>query len=182
MIKRICFIGNCQTMALCHFMSQLPSKPICNWLCFNHEWHKAQWSKNTQVFGKEQINRNVFDFTNCMDLLNSADIIIYQPNYQTNNILSNLKNQNIKQLTISPIFINNIDYIIQKETKYNCSIIVSKIIDDNSTKKLYLTKDYHPNTFLYLEILREICNLLDLDFYVDDLYYKILNYTYPSYQ
>ena len=184
MIKRICFIGNCQMMGLCDYIANTPDQPNCRWLCTVDEWAvKGKWPRRIKIFGQQQIDRNIFDKEKVLELLINSDYVVYQPNFYNNKIVQNSlrKNLHLKQITLPPIFVNNPKYMIDKEKKYNCDIIVSQIIKNNNHMKLYTKKDYHPITFLLLEIAKQICDLAKISFYTNSDYEKLLKFQYPNY-
>lgn len=181
-VKKIGFIGNCQMMALSHYINIL-LKP-CNtyWFCCNKEWERLPWPRNSKVFGENQTKHNIFGDDNIKKILPKCDTIIYQPEFNSLNLINNncnLKHQ--KAISISPILVNNFDYMERKEKKYNTEISVTKLIKKYQDKKLYIKHDYHPTSFLFLEIVREICHILNIKFYDDAIYDELSNQQYPKY-
>lgn len=180
--KNISLIGNCQTAALCKFLRELPNHNECFWLCFDQEWTNGNWVNNKKIWGETQIKYHIFDYDICMNKLKNADIIIYQPNFLHNNIVNKIyTNNKTLCITLSPIFITNIDYMIQKETKYDTTIKITNIINNNKDKKLYIKQDNHPTIFLILEIVKQICLLANMDFFSESAYNKLLLNQYPDY-
>lgn len=178
---RFAFIGNCQIAGLCQYISWLPFESQSYWLCRN-VWLNYPWAKSIKVFGEEQIGRHVFDKNKRKEILQTCDIIIYQPNFDTLNMLHMHCNPNQTKISISPIYVNDMQFMTNKETKYNTTIKVSNIIKDHKDKKLYLTDhDNHPTSFLLLEIVKKICDTLKLPFYNKNVYNKLLLNQYPNY-
>ena len=184
MTKRMCFIGNCQVMGLCDYIANTPDQPNCRWLCTIDKWHtESKWPKCIEQFGQKQIDRNIFDKKKILELLIHSDYVIYQPNFyhnQTVNIALK-KNTHLIPITLSPIFVNDLQYIIKKEKKYNCNILCSEIIKNNKDHKLYINRDNHPTTFLLLEIAKQICDITKISFYTNNDYEKLLKVQYPNY-
>jgi len=171
-------------MGLCNYIANTPDKPNCRWLCTLDEWRvEFKWPRCIKRFGQQQINRNIFDKEKILELLINSDYVVYQPNFYNNKIVQNSlrKNLHLKQITLSPIFVNNPQFMIDKEKKYNCNITVSHIIKNNNDIKLYTNKDYHPTTFLLLEIAKQICDIAKISFYTNNDYEKLLKSQYPNY-
>ena len=72
---------------------------------------------------------------------------------------------------------NNFDSSIKeldlRENAKNVRIKVSPILNRYRNKKLMLTI-HHPNTFLFLEIVREICKIIDIKFFHKKIYFHLL--------
>jgi hypothetical protein len=68
----------------------------------------------------------------------------------------------------------------EKEYKYNVTITVSDIINNNKHIKI-IYSNIHPTTFLFLEILKKICVILKIDFFDEEQYnYYISNINYMN--
>jgi hypothetical protein len=60
----------------------------------------------------------------------------------------------------------------------NVSILISDIIKENSDKQLLLDR-IHPTTFLFLEIIKKICIIMNIDFFTEteyNFYMKNINF------
>lgn len=57
----------------------------------------------------------------------------------------------------------------KREYENNVDILVSKIIDEHKSVKLMITIN-HPNTFLFLEIVKQICVKLGISFFTTGEY------------
>lgn len=178
MEKNISLIGNCQTTALCKFLRQL--KYNAKWLCFETEWINSNWPKNQSLF-QNQIQHNIFDQNDCVNFLKISDIIIFQPNYLHCNVVDNYKNDTAQTITLSPVFVNNLDYILEKESKYQTNVKISSIISQYPKEKLYVINDNHLSTLLTLEILKQIANLANLQFFDNITYQELIKIQYPNY-
>jgi hypothetical protein len=179
--KNISLIGNCQTAALCKFLRKLPNQNECFWLCFEPEWVNGNWAYSIDLWGAEQLLFHIFDYETCIQKLMNSDLVIYQPNFLNNSILSQINNSKILSITLSPIFVNNLSFMTEKEEKYKTNIKVSDIIKQNLDKKLYHKVDNHPTTFLTLEIVKKICEISDMDFFPESIYLDLLSDQYPDY-
>lgn len=116
-----------------------------------------------------------------INFIKSCDVIIYQKiNIQTSkyfneeNILK-IKKPEAKLIKVPSIFINYKDYdkslleLQRRENINNVDIFVSQIIDKNKSKNIMLSIN-HPTTFLFLEVLKEICIILKINFFTNDKY------------
>ena len=89
------------------------------------------------------------------------------------NKLSKLKKNNCKLIKIPSIhltysdFDNSIQEIIKRENTNNVDIKVSDLFVKYRDRNLMITNN-HPKTFLFLEIVKILCNLLNLNFFTDE--------------
>jgi len=175
-------MGNCQTVALCDYISRTPARPDCKWLCVKQKW--KEWSDNTNIFGLHQVGRNIYDSKKFVDIMIQSDYIVYQPHWDTKQLIKKIsdKNEHLLFITLTPIFVNKTDFMKRKEKKYNCKISCCNIIKNNKHKTLFLKNDNHPTTFLYLEIIKQICNIISIPFFTDSEYIDLLKIQYPNYQ
>ena len=109
MKKNISLIGNCQNVALCKFIRELPDKHNAKWLCFAQEWANMVWPKSYELFN-DQIQHNIFDRKDCVDFLKISDVIIVQPNKPCCDIISLHKKNDAQIISMSPIFVDNLKY------------------------------------------------------------------------
>lgn len=188
MKQRLCFIGNCQTIAYCKFVRELSSNIDAYWICFRENWIKDHtWPISDKIFGSEQIKFNIINNENNIgvDMIQNSDFIFFQPEFGILEILNKYisqKNDKIKTIAISPIKVNDMDYMIRKEQKYQCKILVSDLVKIHKEKhKLYTDQDNHITTFLILQVVRKICDILDINFYNDQTYKELLKTQYPYY-
>ena len=183
MSKRICFLGNCQTVGLCSYVSRTPSKPQCKWLCMDMRW--SRWSNSEKTFGAEQLKNHEYIVSKYPDILINCDVIVYQPHHEISKFftINKIRSfQHIKRIPISPIFVDRIPYMKKKEQKYNCDIKISSIIKNNRDKKLHVKhKNNHPSTFLLLEITKQICNISEISYFSEQEYNDLLKIQYPNY-
>ena len=167
--------------ALSHYIRWLPEKHMSFWLC-RDKWVNAKWPHNTQLFDSDKIKFHVFDKNKKREILQTCDIIFYQPNFETLNIIKENSNSRCqKTIDISPIFVDDIEFIERKETKYNTLIRVSEIIKKNKNINLYTKKHNHPCSFLFLEIIKELCDIINVKYYNQETYDSLIKKQYPNY-
>lgn len=166
----ITFIGNCQTLSLCYFFQQLLKdnnninyvKPLEGFRT-NRKWCK-------------KIKNIITDYNISIKIIKNSDYIIYQ-NINTSkslfcntNTLSSLKKDSCKLIQIPSIYLiykdfnNSIKKLIEREKKNNVDIQVSDIFYKYKDNNLMITKN-HPNTFLFLEVMKQICHLINVNFF-----------------
>ena len=182
---RFVFMGNCQMVALCQYIRNLSRDYETLWVCpdrFKDSFWVTSKPRFENIFGIEQSKHNITEHSKIIESLQTTDVVVYQPHFDSNNIVEdNCRNNQIK-ITIAPIFVNSTERMKIKEKKYNTNIKVSEIIEKNKDKTLYVKdKDNHHSSFLLLEIVREICALLNIEFYQDEKYKELLNKQYPYY-
>lgn len=175
----IAFIGNCQTVSLCFYLQQL---------LINNNDYKISWC----LYGDEfksilnnafaiKCNNKIIDYTESLKYINNCDYIIYQtiskeksPLLNEDNILLNIKN-NAKLIKIPSIYfdnnstINSMKELKNREFANNVTIPVSHFFEKYNYDELMLTV-WHPTTFLFLEILKKITVILNIDFFSVDKY------------
>ena len=71
-------------------------------------------------------------------------------------------------------FDNSIKELIQRENINNVDIKISSILCKYKNQNLMLSWA-HPNTFLFMEIVKILCNMLNLIFFTDIQYNKFIN-------
>ena len=180
----IAFIGNCQTISLCFFLQQLLVRNKKNyqvkWCLYGDKFkaHLAKWS--------EKCNHKIIDYDQSIEYIKICNFIIYQDiskeksTFSNVDILTKIKKEDCKLIKMPSIFFeyssydNSLEELIQKETNLNVDIKVSQIIDKHKPNILMLTKN-HPKTFLFLEIMKEICKFLNIEFFDQRLYLHYMN-------
>ena len=178
---RLAFIGNCQMVGLCQYISWLSDEYMAYWICLD-EFLTVPWPKNVDTFGSEQICRNIFDKNRAKEILQTCDIVIYQANFQSIKLIDDNCPKYVKRISMSFINFDKIDAMKRKENKYNTSIKISSIYEKHPSKKLHLKNTNHPTTLVLLEIVKEICTILKLPFYDNETYAKLMDKQYPRYK
>jgi hypothetical protein len=174
----ITFIGNCQTMALCYFFQQLLAKDNYDiyWVLYGSSFG---YNNTTSVWSNKCKNQILNDNIS-RDIISKSDIIIYQEidlskslfsNYNT---LKTMVKGECRLIKIPSIYLiyenydNSIKELQKREDKNNVDIKVSQIFDKYKYKKLVQSDPSHPTTFLFLEILKELCTILKFDYFTKD--------------
>jgi hypothetical protein len=180
---RVAFIGNCQTVSLCFFLQQLLAinkNYLVKWCLYGDDFkaHVSKWS--------DKCKNKIIDYNKSLEYIKICDFIIYQDiskeksTFSNEDILTNIKKEDCKLIKMPSIFLEYSSYeasleeLIKRETAKNVDIHVSQIIDRNKPRALMLTKN-HPNTFLFLEILKEICKIMDIEFFSQRKYAHYVN-------
>ena len=176
----ITFIGNCQTVSLCFYFQQLlnENNNIC-WILYGEEFkeHLTEWSAKCK--------NKIIDYDNSIQKIKDSDVIIYQNIDVNKSLFSNttklreITKNSCKLITIPSIhlihndFDSSIKELINRENKNNVDIKISNILYNFKDKNLMLTWN-HPNTFLFMEVIKLLCNLLNLNFFTEEQYNNFL--------
>ena len=177
----ITFIGNCQTLSLCFYFQQLLNNKnyIISWICYGEEFkpHINEWSNKCR--------NKIIDYNVSIETIKISDIIIYQnidenkSSFSNTKELENLKKTSCKLILFPCIYLiyndfdNSIKELINRENKNNVDIKVSNILSKFKSKNLMLSC-HHPSTFLFMEIIKLLCVLINVDFFTEDQYINFL--------
>lgn len=172
----ITFIGNCQTVTLCFYFQQLLSdnENIC-WISYGDEFIKRvnKWSNKCK--------NKILNYDIAIQKIKESDVIIYQNINKNKSLYSNtdtlreLAKSSCKLIQIPSVYLvyddfdNSIQEMITRENNNNVDIKVSDIFIKYKNKNLMLSF-VHPNTFLFMEIMKALCEMLDLDFFTEKQY------------
>lgn len=190
-MRNIGFIGNCQMIGLCFYLQQLlGNKYNIRWCLYSEEFNPYiykrriidnQGRQRELMHWSDKCKNKILQYDVSINFIKSCDVIIYQKiNIQTSkyfneeNILK-IKKPDAKLIKIPSIFINYKEYdkslleLQRRENINNVDIFVSQIIDKNKSKNIMLSIN-HPTTFLFLEVLKEICIILKINFFTNDKY------------
>jgi hypothetical protein len=179
----ITFIGNCQTVSLCFYFQQLLKQTNCNvcWVLYGEEFkiHLTAWSIKCK--------NKILDHEDSIQCLKNSDIIIYQSINITKSLFSNattlqeIKKSSCKLIQISSFYFsynnfeNSMQELINREKNNNVDIPVSTIFYKFKDDTLLLgNTTNHPNTFLFMEIVKLLCSALSLDFFTEEQYNTFL--------
>lgn len=179
----ITFIGNCQSVSLCFYFQQLLD---CNiqWVMYGEEFreHLGFWSK--------KVLNKIIDYEKSLDIIKRSDVIVFQEICKDKSLFSNtdtlqtIKKDSCKLIKIPSIFLNysNYDLSIEelktREKENKVDVTISDIFERHRTHRLMLTP-CHPNTFLFLEVVNEICKILNIDSFSEtkrNMFLKDTNY------
>jgi hypothetical protein len=175
----ITFIGNCQTLSLCFYFQQLLNKDENNniyWLLYGEEFIPClgDWSVKCK--------NKILDYDTSVQIIKDSDIIIYQninvnkSLFSNTNTLRELKKNSCKLILIPCIYLiyddfdNSIKELINRENKNNVDIKISNILYNFRDTNLLLSCCAHPKTFLFMEVIKVLCNLLNYDFFTEEQY------------
>jgi len=176
----ITFIGNCQIVSLCFYFQQLLNENNnIYWVLYGDEFieHMGDWSIKCK--------NKIIDYNDSIQKIKDSDIIIYQnidinkSSFSNTKILHEITKRGCKLIQISSIYLiyedfdNSIKELINRENKNNVDIKISNILYNFKDSNLMLTYS-HPNTFLFMEIIKLLCNLLDYNFFTDEQYNNFL--------
>lgn len=192
---KIATTGSCQAMAIAWYMRQLNPQYQVKWICpeIFRNWESS--IPDAKYF-KDQLYHNIWDHEEGVAYLKDADCIIYQkieprtsPLFNYDKIesykKSNAKTVSLTYIIHSPTDLSLINGMIERESNLLPDIKVSDIILNHPKKNEFkFNKDGNPpgahcNSTLFLEIVREICNLLNFEFFNEEEYARIEKQKYP---
>jgi len=182
----ITFIGNCQTVSLCFYFQKLLEGTNYNisWILI------ADWFKQFLGEWSEKCSNKILDYNESIERIKLSDIIIFQEIVEekssicNSKMLNELKKETCVLIKIPSIYFDYSNYELslreleEREVKNEVDIRVSSIINKYKGQLLLFTVN-HPNTFLFLEIVREICLLLKIDYFSrekEDYFLRDSNY------
>jgi hypothetical protein len=170
-------------VSLCFYFQQLLNKTNYNvsWVLYGEEFKQHIGNNGWSMKCKNKI----MDYENSIKQIENSDIIIYQ-NIDINkslfsniNTLQEIKKSSCKLIQIPSIYLiyndfeNSIKELINRENINNVDIKISNILYKFKDINLMLTCN-HPNTFLFLEIVKILCDLLNLTFFTEYKYNRFL--------
>jgi hypothetical protein len=165
----ITFIGNCQTATLCFYFQQLLVNCHCQWILFGDGFKPAlgEWI--------DKVKNIILDHKNLgIDTIKNSDIIIHQEIIEDKSLFCNTESLNMNKkescilIKIPNIYLNYSQYnnslenLKYRENINKVHIKVSNIFIKYKDRHLMNTIS-HPNTFMFLEVVDEICKILNID-------------------
>ena len=120
----------------------------------------------------QKVNK-VLEYEKVLEEIQKSDVVVYQEICQEKSIFCNtpfLKSvvkESCKLVKIPSICLDYDTYdvsmqeLVKREIENNVDVRVSEMFEKNKDRRLMLTL-WHPNTFLFLEVVNEICKLLNL--------------------
>ncbi len=180
---KIAFIGNCQLVSLCYFVQLLTrDNPDIDarWCCFA-DWfiqHLGPWSSKC-------INK-IIDPTQSTGFISDADIVVCNiickqtsPLFNYASLLAMVK-PTCRIIAIPSMYLSTDKYdesvveLKRREAEMPCNFIpISDICDLHRDKQLALTV-LHPTSFFFMEVMKKLCPLLDIQFFSNDEYNNIV--------
>lgn len=164
----ITFIGNCQILSLCFYFQQLLLQENICYVLYDEIFKQdlGCWSMKCKNI--------ILDYNETIQKIKDSDIIIYQ-NLSNRNTLSEITKKSCKLIKIPYIYLhyddfdNSIRELIERENKNNVNIKISNLFYKFKDNNLMLTYK-HPTTFLFMEIIKIICDLLNINFFTEEQY------------
>jgi len=171
---KIGFVGNCQILCSHIFLEKIIKndiKYISKWISFD---------KNNNIWSDFIRNENKIHNSEAgIAYLKKCDIIIYQHiKPETSQFFNTINIQKYKKpsaiLISLPSIFSDITRLKSQEDNLKKSIdnhviTVSDILENNKDKNLFIS-EVHPNTFVFLEILKKICLVLNIPYLTDEQY------------
>ncbi len=122
----------------------------------------------------DKVKNKSLDYDVSIDVIKNSDIIVYQEISKEKSEFSNIetlrviKKESCKLIIVPSIYLDYSDYensikeLQKREIHNKVDILVSDIFEKYREQQLMLTI-WHPSTFLFLEIVNEICNILNIE-------------------
>jgi len=177
----ITFIGNCQTLALCFYFQKLLNTANYNicWVLYGDEFkqHIGKWSNKCR--------NKILNYEDGVQQIKNSDIVIYQnikpekSSFSNTKTLLEIKKDSCKLIQMPSIYLDYNDYensiqkLIEREKRNNVDLTVSSIINKFKNKVLMLTLN-HPKTFLFMEIVKILCKMMNIQFFTEIQYKRFL--------
>jgi hypothetical protein len=167
---KVTFIGNCQLVALCYYFQQLVDD--AKWVCYGPEFLSFldPWS--------DKCVDKILDHEGAVERVRTSDVIVYQEvvewksTFCNERTLRELKSSSCILIKVPSIQWDYSDADILKglqarETANRVDITASDMFERFKDTKLMLDI-CHPTTFMFLELVREICKRTGLKFFTDE--------------
>ena len=184
MTINIAFIGTCQSVSLCYFLQQClinNTQYNIQWVCYDKSFlqHLTEWS--------DKCTNKILDEEEGIQYVKNCDYIIYHPIqasksafFYTEN-LSILKNPECRMMSLQRIhidyyndpvnyhlYLESIQETKRREQLNNVDILVSYIFENNKLDIPLLLTPNHPTTYVFLEMLLQICHLIPVPYVTND--------------
>ena len=162
-------MGNCQTLTYARYLKRLLPDLDVMWLTSerfaNANWSTDQlWSSTDRIYDAEEV-RNILE--------EGCFLISNHDNKNKSYFKGKYPHTNIKTITCIH---ENIDGMKERELDWDIDIKLSTILED--IKANMLTAN-HPDTYTFLLIIKQICDLLDVPFFNAEDYDKYLKKGFP---
>jgi hypothetical protein len=159
-------------LSLCFYFQRLLGPEQISWACYGSEFlqHLGEYSNKC-------VNK-LLDPAEAVCPIQRSDIVIYQEidasksTFSNQETLSQIKKKACRLIKMPSIHFDYADYessmkeLERRESQLKVDIRVSAILKKFCDKVHMLTLN-HPDTFLFLELAREICLLCDIEFFDD---------------
>jgi hypothetical protein len=139
--------------------------------------HLGPWS--------DKCKNKIFDYNHAIHQIKVSDVIIYPEIVKEKSLFCNtttlteLMKPGCKLIKIPSIYIDknnrteSLNELKRRENDKSVDIKVSEIFERYRNVKLMLNK-WHPTTFLFLEIVRIICGMINIPFFHEKQYLRLL--------
>jgi len=149
----------------------------------------AKSRHNLVVKDSGEIAFNIFEKERAIKKIQNADIIIFQKIQKGTSALFNHENVKImakddaKLISISNFFYSKKDKkylegMKEREDKLRVLLKASYLIKKNPNINSHIRPE-HPNVFYFLELVKEICKILDWTYYTENQVKAFLNLKFP---
>lgn len=163
---KIVFVGNCQTASLCFYFQQLLGDQSSVWLLYDNDF--------LQFYGPwlDKVNKRL-DVESIFQELKQCDVVVYQEITKEKSLFCNtpslksLTKESCQLVKIPSICFEYDTYdvslqeLIKREDEKEVNVRVSDMFERYKDRCLMLTL-WHPNTFLFLEVVNALCKLLNI--------------------
>lgn len=184
MTINIGFVGTCQAISLCYYLQQcLLNNPNYNiqWVCYDKSFliHLSKWS--------DKCTNKILNDEEGIQYIKKCDYIIYHPiqesksKYFNTHSLSQIKKINCKMISLQRIHIDyyndtknyhlyllSIQETKRREALHQVDIPVSNIFENNTLNLRLLLTPNHPTTYVFLQMLVDICKRLSVPYVTND--------------
>lgn len=168
----ITFIGNCQMLSLCFYFQQLLPEYTISWCLYGEEFrpHVMKYS--------DKCKNKILDFDKSIEQIKQSHIILYQEIAKdkssfSNSIMLHELAPSARFIKLPSIYLNYEKYVSSiaelqtRETEKEVDIKVSAIFNKYRSQRLMLTV-FHPTTFLFLEVVKDICDILHITYFSEE--------------
>lgn len=178
----IAFIGNCQMATLCFYLQELlkdKNDYIIKYLQFESDFKIGEYDGWLEKVNKVlNINERI-EYIKICDYIFYQEIVTEKSIFSNEKYLLNIKKNNCKLTKLPSMYFDFYNYenslfeLTKRENQNKVDIKVSKIINKYKMYNIMLTKE-HPKTFLFLQVMKEICCKMNISFFKSDVYYKFM--------
>lgn len=191
---KIATLGSCQAMALNWYLMQLFPEYESKWVSpeIFQFWGNNPQFTSTKSMWQSQTNHNIFNTDEGIDYIKSADYIVYQKiKPSTSASFNHEKIESYAKPSAQVVSLTYIHYnkeasdplqgMIEREELLSPDIRIGKLISEHPDRVNFKfnAKGAHCNSTVFLEVLREICEKLNWDFFDYEQYIKIQEKHYP---
>ncbi len=155
-------------LSLCFYYQQLLGHNNIRWLLYSNEFlkHMGRWS--------DKVKNKIINYNLAFNVIKNSDVIIYQEISKEKSLFSNAetlqinKKESCRLIKMPSIYFDHSNYdssikeLKRREMANKVDIVVSDIFEKYRGRTLMLSI-LHPNTFLFLEVIDELCKVLNIE-------------------